>query len=114
MFFTLCYKYVKQKLYKLKNKIMEKVIRIKKSDIEKLFNIDIAKIMNVSTEHDSDTKNVNEIVVRYRDIKEQEVPPLSDQWGRRPSAHPHSCPSSTVTFEPGERHQASKYRFHKA
>ena len=24
MFFTLCYKYVKQKLYKLKNKIMEK------------------------------------------------------------------------------------------
>jgi hypothetical protein len=51
---------------------MEKVIRIKKSDIEKLFNIDIAKIMNVSTERDSDTKNVNEIVVRYRDIKEQQ------------------------------------------
>ena len=50
---------------------MEKVIRIKKSDIEKLFNIEIAKIMDVSTEREYDTKNVNEIVVIYRGVEEQ-------------------------------------------
>jgi hypothetical protein len=36
-----------------------------------MFNIDIAKIMNISTERDSDTKNKNEIRKRISRICER-------------------------------------------
>jgi len=50
---------------------MEKVIRIKKSDIEKLFNVEIAKITEVSSDRSGHEKDISEIVIRYRDIQEQ-------------------------------------------
>ena len=48
-----------------------KTITIEKSDIERLFNINIGKIINVETEYDSDNKNISGLVVRYCSVEEQ-------------------------------------------